>query len=144
MVQGLFGVSNISQLLVAVEDLKGKRCSLVSLTNRVDMFLEIWEDFAERWALQDQQVIDIFGFEEDLRDVYKGLLEQLEKGLDNLIDALDLVEALQEESLGSLDLIDEYFRHFFRHICSSAAGIFTKLDSRDGDFGGLMSAFGSL
>jgi hypothetical protein len=143
-VAGLFGTNNISQLLASLEDLKSGDITLAAFEEHFGVFLEIWEKFADSWGIQTQQLTTLFKLEHELAAVYGKLLDEIEDGLDQLTLALEIVEELEPEDLAPVDTIEDNIRLFSRRVCSATAGMFTKLESREGDFGSLLDAFESF
>lgn len=140
---GLFGTNNISQLLQALEDTAAGQRDLDELTERVGIFLEIWDEFAERWKLSELSVPERFELSDDLEAVYAEPLEQIEAALEHLNTAVSDLDALESPDPAALKKIEESIRLFSRGICSAGAALFTKLENRGGDFDSLLEMFDS-
>lgn len=143
-VSGLFGINNISQLIAAVEDLRNNDCSLDEFEERFSFFLELWEGFAESWELPGRDLGSVFQLDSALDGVYGKLLTELDEGIAQLGSALEIIETRDEGDTSALEQVEDHVRLFSRRVCSASAGIFTKLESRDGDFSSLLDAFGSF
>ena len=143
LVPGLFGYNNISQLIHALDLFRKGEIGAEEVQERFGNFLTAWESFSEKWGLQEQSVPEAFNLKRDLDAVYGGLLNDLEEAMGPLNDALDKVEELTDDSR-DVDDIEEAVRHFCRRVCSTSAAMFTKLESRGGDFDSLLENFGAF
>jgi hypothetical protein len=138
---GLFGVNNISQLLGSIEDLRSGAIDLAELRERFGTFLDVWDQFCEKWGLVEVTVPTAFGLNPELESVYGPLLQQLEDSIEELNKALDGVDNLSDADAAQLEEIEDHIRRFCRSVCSACAGMFTKLESRGGDFASLLDNF---
>jgi len=141
-VSGLFGTNNVSQLLQALEDCRQGRIDADEVKERFGNFLEVWDLFAEKWSLLDQTVPERFQLESDLEAVYGPPLQKIEEGIEQLNSAVTYLETLDQLEKEDLDELETSVRLFSRLICSSGAALFTKLESRGGDFDSLLEMFG--
>ncbi|MCA9780213.1 MAG: hypothetical protein KC800_25980 [Candidatus Eremiobacteraeota bacterium] len=140
-VSGLFGTNNVSQLLQALEDCGQGRIDADEVKERFGNFLEVWDRFAEKWSLLEQSVPDRFRMPSELEAVYGQSLEKIEEAVEQLNSAVAYLESLDELEKGDLEELDTSVRMFSRLICSSGAALFTKLESRGGDFDSLLEMF---
>ncbi len=142
-VSGLWGVNNISQLLLSIESLKSGEIDLDEFRERFDTFLELWEQFSEKWGLSEATVPEVFSLNRALDSVYGTSLQELEDSIEELNQALDEVDGLSHVDPAALDRIEDHIRLFCRRVCSACAAVFTKLESRGGDFASLLDNFGT-
>lgn len=141
-VEGVFGVNNFTQVLQALEDFRASRIDHDRFREIFDAFYELWEKAASRWKVVDGRIRDMLALSPELQAVYEAPLMDIESGLDELLAAAEIADALEEAEESDLEALEDHLRLFFRKVCSSAGAIFTKLESRGGDFGALLSAFG--
>lgn len=141
-VEGVFGVNNFTQVLQALEDFRAGTIDPDRFREVFDAFYELWDKTASRWKVVDGRIRDMLALSPELQAVYEAPLMEIEGGLDELLAAAEITDALEEAEETDLQALEDHLRLFFRMICSSSGAIFTKLESRGGDFGALLSAFG--
>ena len=140
-VAGVHGVNHLSQLLDAIDAYREGHIELATLKQRFSAFEARWDTFMDSWDIAERSISEALGIDETLGAVYGPLLERLEESLEHLANALDILETLDSRDPEALEKLEEETGQFWRGSCSALAGLFQKLDTRDGDVDSLLSAF---
>ncbi len=125
---GVIGKNHISQVLQAFADHKEEKLGNDGLLERLSNFVAIWDEFSERWQLEETTITEFFELDPVLAKKYGLYLEEFDDSIELMHEILELTEDL-EDGTTDLGALEKKVEQFTRKVCTASAGVFAELDT---------------